>query len=109
MRISQLATTLLIGILLIVGALNIGPADASPSEQLADLTGKASVSVTFTGRDNFNSEYRYDLTVRNRSSHPYNADSLIIVLDKNTNLAGENRDPLKSETLLNRFEILGHD
>ena len=70
MRISHLATTLLIGMLLIVWAFNIGPADASPSEQLADLTGKASVSVTLTGRDNFNSEYRYDLTVRNRSSDP---------------------------------------
>jgi hypothetical protein len=97
MRISHLATTLLIGMLPVVGAFNIGPADASPGEQVADLTGKASVSVTFTGRDNFNSEYRYDLTVRNRSSDPLIADSLIIVLEKITNLAGEDREPLKSE------------
>jgi hypothetical protein len=109
MRISHLATTLLIGMLPVVGAFNIGPADASPGEQVADLTGKASVSVTFTGRDNFNSEYRYDLTVRNRSSDPLIADSLIIVLEKITNLAGEDREPLKSEPLLNRFEIMGQD
>ena len=70
MRMYHLTTILLIGALVIDGMLNLGPAAASPAEQLADLTGKASVSVTFTGRDNFNSEYRYDLTVRNRSSEP---------------------------------------
>jgi hypothetical protein len=82
---------------------------ASPIDQLADLTGKAVVTVTLTGRDNFNSEYRYDLTVRNRSSDPLIADSLIVVLEKITNLAGEERDPLKSEPLIHRFEIIGQD
>jgi hypothetical protein len=109
MRMYHLTTILLIGALLIDGMLNLGPAAASPAEQLADLTGKASVSVTFTGRDNFNSEYRYDLTVRNRSSEPLIADSLIVVLDKITNLAGEDRESLKSEPLLNRFDIVGQD
>ena len=66
---------------------------ASPLDQLTDLTGKAIVTVTLTGRDNFNSEYRYDLTVRNRSSDPLIADSLIVILDKITNLAGEERAP----------------
>lgn len=82
---------------------------ASPLDQLTDLTGKATVSVTLTGRDNFNSEYRYELTVRNRSSDPLIADSLIVVLDKITNLAGEEREPLKSEPLVHRFEIVGQD
>ena len=82
---------------------------ASPLDQLTDLTGKATVTVTLTGRDNFNSEYRYDLTVRNRSSDPLIADSLIVVLDKITNLAGEEREPLKSEPLLHRFEVVGQD
>lgn len=82
---------------------------ASPLDQLTDLTGKATVSVTLTGRDNFNSEYRYDLTVRNRSSDPLIADSLIVVLDKITNLAGEEREPLKNEPLLHRFEVVGQD
>lgn len=82
---------------------------ASVLDQLSDLSGKASVTVTLTGRDNFNSEYRYDLTVRNGSSDPLIADSLIIVLDKITNLAGEDREPLKSETFLTRFEVLGQD
>lgn len=82
---------------------------ASSIDQLTDLTGKAVVTVTLTGRDNFNSEYRYDLTVRNRSGDPLVADSLIVVLEKITNLAGEERDPLKSEPLINRFEIIGQD
>jgi hypothetical protein len=82
---------------------------ASSIDQLTDLTGKAVVTVTLTGRDNFNSEYRYDLTVRNRSSDPLVADSLIVVLEKITNLAGEERDPLKSEPLIHRFEIIGQD
>ena len=82
---------------------------ASPLDQLTDLTGKATVSVTLTGRDNFNSEYRYDLTVRNRSNDPLIADSLIVVLDKITNLAGEEREPLKSEPLIHRFEVVGQD
>ena len=37
------------------------------------------------------------------------ADSLIVVLDKITNLAGEDHEPLKSEPLLQRFEIVGQD
>lgn len=82
---------------------------ASPIDQLTDLTGKASVTVTLTGRDNFNSEYRYDLTVRNRSSDLLIADSLIVVLEKITNLAGEEREPLKSEPILSRFDIVGQD
>ena len=85
------------------------PVFASPLDQLSDLSGKASVTVTLTGRDNFNSEYRYDLTVRNRSSDPFIADSLIVVLDKITNLAGEDREPLKSEPLLHRFDVAGQD
>jgi hypothetical protein len=94
---------------LVLTAVIPGPLSASPLDQLTDLSGKATVSVTLTGRDNFNSEYRYDLTVRNRSNDPLIAESLIVVLDKITNLAGEDREPLKSEPLLQRFEVLGQD
>jgi hypothetical protein len=82
---------------------------AGPLEQLTDLTGRATTTVTLKGRDNFTSEYRYDVSVRNHSPDPLVADSLIIVLDKITNLAGEDREPLKSETLLSRFEVVGQD
>jgi hypothetical protein len=105
---SVATSRLLICALLSIGT-TAGIVFASSLDQLADLSGKAIVTVTLTGRDNFNSEYRYDLTVRNRSSDPLIADSLIVVLEKITNLAGEERDPLKSEPLIHRFEIIGQD
>ena len=71
--------------------------------------GRANVIVTLKGRDNFTSEYRYDISVRNQTPDPLIADSLIVVLDKITNLAGEEREALKSETILSRFEVLGQD
>jgi hypothetical protein len=82
---------------------------AASLDQLTDLTGRASVIVTLKGRDNFTSEYRYDVSVRNNSPDLLVAESLVIVLDKITNLAGEDREPLKSETLLSRFDVLGQD
>ena len=86
------------------------PGFAAPSlDQLTDLTGNASVVVTLKGRDNFTSEYRYDVSVRNHSSDPLIADSLVIVLDKIANLAGVDREGLTGESFLKRFDILGQD
>jgi hypothetical protein len=85
------------------------PAFAASIDQLTDLTGKASVVVTLKGRDNFTSEYRYDVSVRNHSSDLLIADSLMIVLDKITNLAGEDHEGLTGESFLTRFDILGQD
>ena len=82
---------------------------AGPLDQLTELTGKASVVVTLKGRDNFTSEYRYDVSVRNHSSDLLIADSLVIVLDKITNLAGEDREGLTGESFLTRFDVLGQD
>ncbi len=82
---------------------------AASIDQLSDLTGRATAVVTLKGRDNFTSEYRYDVSVRNQSADPLVADSLIVVLDRITNLAGEEREPLKSESLLSRFEVIGQD
>jgi hypothetical protein len=82
---------------------------ASSLDQLTDLTGKASVVVTLKGRDNFTSEYRYDVSVRNHSSDLLIADSLVIVLDKITNLAGEDHEGLTGEPFLTRFDVLGQD
>ncbi len=82
---------------------------ASPLDQLTDLTGKTHVTVTLKGRDNFTSEYRYDVSVRNLSPDTLIADSLMIVLDKITNLAGEDREGLTGESFLKRFDILDQD
>ncbi len=82
---------------------------AASLDQLTDLTGRVSAVVTLKGRDNFTSEYRYDVSVRNQSSDSFIADSLVVVLDKITNLAGEEQEPLKGEPFLKLFEVLGHD
>lgn len=82
---------------------------AASLDQLTDLTGRATPIVTLKGRDNFASEYRYDVSVRNQSPDSLIADSLVIVLDKITNLAGEEQDPLKGEPFLKLFEVLGQD
>ncbi len=102
--------TLLAGLALFAAAIGYGTdSPASPFEQLTDLTGKVPVIVTLTGRDNFTSEYRYDVSVRNLTADPLIADSLLVVLDKITNLAGEDHEALTNEPFLNRFDVLGQD
>ena len=80
---------------------------AGSLDQLTDFTGRVSPIVTMKGHDTFTSEYRYDVTVRNLSPDPIIADSLVIVLDKITNLAGQDREGLTGELLLDRFDVLG--
>ncbi len=102
--------TWLVGAALCVGAIGFSTdSAASPIDQLTDLTGKVTVIVTLTGRDNFTSEYRYDVSVRNMTADPLIADSLLIVLDKITNLAGEDHEALTNESFLTRFDVLGQD
>ncbi|MCW5800306.1 MAG: hypothetical protein KIT40_17565 [Nitrospira sp.] len=78
-------------------------------DQLVDVTGKVTPFVTLRSRDNFSSEYRYDVTVRNSSPDLFMADSLILVLDHITNTAGQDRENLTGESLLTRMEIIGQD
>ena len=82
---------------------------AGPLDQLTDLTGKASAVVTLKKRDNFNSEYLYDVSVKNLSAITFIGDSLFIVLDKVTNIGGEDRENLNGVTILSRMEVLGQD
>lgn len=82
---------------------------AGPFDQLIDLNGKATAVVTLKARDNFNSEYRYDVSVKNLSADTFIGDSLIVVLDKVTNIGGEDRQNLTSDPLLSRMEVLGQD
>jgi hypothetical protein len=83
--------------------------EAGTFDSLTDLTGKAVAVVTFKSRDNFSNEYRYDVTIRNVGAEPLIGDSIVLVLDKITNVGGEEREPLKNETLLNRMDILSPD
>lgn len=79
---------------------------AGPLDQLTDLTGRVQAIVTLKSRDNFASEYRYDVSVRNLSPDAIIGDSLIIVLDRITNLAGEDHEGLTGESFLKRFDVL---
>lgn len=87
----------------------VSEAVAGSFDSLTDLTGKAVPIVTFKSRDNFSNEYRYDVTIRNVGAEPLVGDSIVLVLDKITNVGGEEREPLKNETLLTRMDILGAD
>ena len=83
---------------------------AGALDQLSDLTDKAAQAVvTLKGRDNFNSEYIYDVSVKNLSADPLVGESLVIVLDKVTNIGGDERSTGTSESNLGRMEILGQD
>jgi hypothetical protein len=82
---------------------------AGSLDHLTDLTGRMQAIVTLKSRDNFTSEYRYDVSVRNLSPDTIIGDSLIIVLDKITNLAGEDREGLTGELFLKRFDVLDPD
>ncbi|UVT15036.1 MAG: hypothetical protein H8K04_14575 [Nitrospira sp.] len=97
---------------LLVGALSVAELDTSFAgslDQLTDFTGKVQAIVTLKSRDNFTSEYRYDVSVRNLSPDAITGDSLVIVLEKITNLAGEDREGLTGESFLKRFEVLDQD
>ena len=81
---------------------------AGALDQLPDLTDKAARAViTLKGRDNFNSEYIYDVSVKNLSSDPLVGESLVIVLDKVTNIGGDDWMSVGNESILSRMEILG--
>lgn len=83
---------------------------AEAVDQLLDLTDRAAqVVVTLKGRDNFNSEYLYDVSVKNVSSDPLVGESLVVVLDKITNIGGDEMTSGTSESNLSRMEILGQD
>lgn len=83
--------------------------NAGPLDHLTDLTGKATAVVTLKARDNFNSEYRYDVSVKNLSPDTFIGDSLFVVLDKVTNIGGDDRENLNSDPILSRMEVLGQD
>jgi hypothetical protein len=79
-------------------------------DQLPDLTDKAAQAVvTLKDLDNFNSEYMYDVSVKNLSSDPLVGESLVLVLDKITNIGGDEWSSGTSESNLSRMEILGQD
>lgn len=83
---------------------------AGTLDQLPDLTDKAAQAVvTLKGRDNFNSEYLFDVSVKNLSADPLVGESLVIVLDRITDISGDQWTSGTSESNLSRMEILGQE
>ena len=87
--------------ILLAPALSLHAFGESPVEQLADLTGQTIAIATLKARDNFANQFEYDVTVRNLSSDPLEADSLIVVVDSITDLAGKDAT--------DRIEVVGFD
>ena len=99
------------GVLIVIALVATEPCEtfAASPDQLTEFTGRVHVLVTLKSRDNFASEYRYDVSIRNLSPDTITGDSLVIVLDKITNLAGEDHEALTGEPFLKRFDVLGQD
>jgi hypothetical protein len=74
---------------------------ATPVDQLDDLSGRASAVMTLKTRDNFANQFEYDVTVRNLTSDSLEADSLIVVVDGITDLAGKDAT--------DRVDVVGPD
>lgn len=100
----------ILSLILAILTAELGLADANAAPQFEDLGGSVSILVTAKDRDNFSTnELRYEVRLRNESSDPLATESLIIVLDRIVNAAGEDRDPLKGDRLLSRIEVLEKD
>ncbi len=83
---------------------------AGSLDQLPDLTDKAARAVvTLKGRDNFNSEYLFDVSVKNLSADPLVGESLVVVLDRITDIICDQWTSGTSESNLSRMEILGQE
>ena len=89
-----------IGLLIISAALPAALTCAAV-DQLEDLTAGVIPIVTLRERDNFANEFRYDVSVENRTSHPIKTEGLIVVVDQIIDLAGKDAT--------NRIEVLGAD
>lgn len=74
---------------------------AASVDQLADLTGRATAIATLQVRDNFANQFEYDVTVRNLTGDSLEANSLIVVVDSITDLAGKDAT--------DRIEVVGFD
>lgn len=103
----------MMGVRLIAAALTmaliVGSHYAVAADGIVDLAGTVTPLVKPLDRDNFSNEIRYEVRVRNDSADAIPTSSLIIVLDSLSNLAGQDRDPLKGDRLVTRIEVLDKD
>jgi len=60
-----------------------------PVGQMTDLTSRTAIIILAKDRDNFTSEFSYQVSVKNMSAEPFTVQSLILVLDKVVDIAGK--------------------
>jgi hypothetical protein len=77
-----------------------------PVGQMTDLTSRANVIIFPKDRDNFSAEFVYQVSVKNMSAEPFTVESLILVVDKVTDIAG--KDALMRVDL-GHVEVVGQD
>ncbi len=75
----------------------------------SDLSGRVTAQITRQSRDNFTSELLYEVRARNLTNESFHADSLVIILDRLTNFAGQAVDPVSRQPLIRQVEIIGND
>ena len=90
-----------LAVVLAVSAVPSSALAGPPVEQLTDLTGAVHAVVTLKSRDNFKNEFRYEVSIRNDTPDPLPIDSMILVLDHITDLAGKEASP--------RMEVVGNE
>lgn len=81
--------------------LAMGAVEAVSVDQLVDLGGAARPIVTLKERNNFTNEFRYEVRIRNQSPDPLSTETLVLVLEHVTDLAGKEAMP--------RMEVVGQD
>jgi hypothetical protein len=77
-----------------------------PVGQMTDLTSRASVIILPKDRDNFTTEFSYQVSIKNMSAEPFTVQSLILVLDKVVDVEG--KDSL-DRVEFGHVEPVGHD
>ena len=73
---------------------------------MTDLTSRAAVIILPKDRDNFTTEFTYQVSIKNMSAEPFTVQSLILVLDKVVDIAG--KDSL-DRVEFGHVEPVGHD
>lgn len=94
-------------------ALSLSGAAVEAADLLVDFSGLVTPIVTQIPKplegNNFATDLRYEVRLRNNSGETIPTHTLMLILDRLSNLAGEDRDPLKGDSFLSRIDVLDKD
>lgn len=89
--------------------LAVGANPARATDNLVDMAGAVTPLVKPLAQDAMANEVRYEVRLRNETTDPIPAHSLLLVLDRVSTRAGDDRDPYKGDRLIEHIEILNKD